>query len=244
LEAAFLIAAELGSLNFSFALRHWSEVAGQGFEVIRANRDLLRDLGWLHRNPNDRLGRTARYRLRVPPTVKRGNTSHIHSHPGRYECGNPEDRAWLAHDAWRPGALGDLGWYVLWTVRRPMHASELSIRTGLSEELLADLVPSLESVGLIVTTGDLVARATDILSALDQVAAGAGTQGQADADRSRHQEERVAFRTRRGVNSVVSPKRGRPRDQETYVALLKWRSRGHTCPRLPVVARGYLFCGQ
>jgi hypothetical protein len=70
LEGAFAVAEKVGGLLFGLSLREWAETCGQDLRTTRTHRDLLVRLGWLLRNPDDRLGRTARFRLRTP--------SHIH----------------------------------------------------------------------------------------------------------------------------------------------------------------------
>jgi hypothetical protein len=191
LEAAFSVAEKIGGLSFGFSLREWSDTCGQDTRTTRTHRDLLTRLGWLDRNPDDRLGRTARFRLRTP--------THIHSN-GRYECAGSGGFAWLAHDAFRPEGLGDLGWYVLSLTesRRPLH--ELSIRSGVDPAELEDVVGILSHADLVVIDDRAqVSRVADLIPPLDEIARRRGTDGRGDADRAEHQREREAFRAR-GVN--------------------------------------------
>ncbi|MBA3737493.1 MAG: hypothetical protein H0W97_02900 [Actinobacteria bacterium] len=190
LEAAFSIAERVGGLAFGLSLREWSETCGQDLRMTRTNRDLLVRLGWLLRNPDDRLGRTARFRLRTPP--------HIHSH-GRYECASYGAHAWLAHDAFREEGLGNLGWYVLsLTDSRPLALHELSIRSGVDLAELEDLIGIMTHADLVVGD-DQVGAVPDLTLALDHFAQGRGTLGRGEADRAQYQRDREAFRAR-GVN--------------------------------------------
>ena len=192
LEGAFCVAERMGGLSFGLSLREWAEICGQETRTTRTNRDRLVDLGWLQRNTDDRLGRTARFRLRAP--------AHIHSN-GRYECADSGGRAWLGHDAFRPEALGDLGWYLLSLTesRRPLR--ELSIRAGIDPAELEDILGVMVHADLVVGV-EQVARVADPIPFLDVVATRRGTLGRAEADRAQHQREREEFRAR-GVNVRV-----------------------------------------
>lgn len=189
LEAAFHVAERIGGLSFGLSLREWAEIGGQDFRTTRSNRDNLLRLGWLLRNPDDRLGRTARFRIRIPP--------HIHSH-GRYECAGSGWSAWLAHDAFRPEGLGDLGWYVLSLTESRQTLHELSIRAGVDRAELEDLIGVMLHADLVVGV-DQVERVTDPIPALDRFADRRGTLGKGQADRAQHRLDREAFRAR-GVN--------------------------------------------
>lgn len=190
LEATFSVAEKIGGLSFGLSLREWSETCGQDLRATRTHRDLLVRLGWLLRNPDDRLGRTARFRLRTP--------SHIHSH-GRYECADSGGRAWLAHDAFRPEGLGDLGWYVLSLTESRRPVRELSLRAGVDAAELEDLLGLMTHADLVAVDDGHVVRVADPIAYLDAIAMRRGTSGRAEADRALHEREREAFRAR-GVN--------------------------------------------
>jgi hypothetical protein len=188
LEACFVIAEKAGGPKFSLSLRQWAETAGQGFEAVRGHSRALSALGWVARNPNDRLGRTGRYRLRTP--------SHIHSHQGGVNVGASATRVWLHHDAFRPGALGDEAWYLLYTLASLDCATlaDLSRSTGFHEGALEDQVGRLSHYELVYTNrvGSLTCP-DDLLPALDQVAGELGVAGLGDVDRQRHQADRAAW---------------------------------------------------
>jgi hypothetical protein len=198
LEGVFVVAERIGSLSFGLALREWSELVGEHERLIRGHRDTLIDLWWLRRNRADRNGRTARFSLRPG--------RHIHSH-GRSECAPAADRGWLAHDAFRPEALGDVGWYVLSVLTQPRTVDDVSVRTGLDVEDVWVLIRRLHVAELVdITDNDVVVRAGNLIPQLNIVADAAGTLGTLAADRERHDQDRVAFRDRRDVNvpEVVS----------------------------------------
>jgi hypothetical protein len=193
LEAAFVVAEGVGGLSFGLSLRQWAEVAGQPMRATRTHRDLLTELEWFQRNPGDRLGRTARYRLRLP--------RHIHSQE-RSECAGLGERAWLAHDAFRPEALGDMGWYVLSRLsifRATADLRIVSVQTGLGLEELRELVDVFERENLTYREDDFVRCADDLVPRLDAVATRYHTAGRGEEDRELHRFEREVFRTR-GVN--------------------------------------------
>jgi hypothetical protein len=206
LEATFIIGERVGGIRFGLSLREWAELCGQDMRATRTHRDLLVALGWLDRNADDRLGRTARYRLRTP--------RHIHSH-GRYECAALGDPAWLAHDAFRPEGLGDVGWYVLSRAGTQLGVSDLSVRAGIDPAALEDLLGVMVHAGLIDIDGDCrLHRVTNPIPALDGVAERRGTIGRLIADREQHRRERDAFHAR-GVNVRVP--QGRPMTEDPIV---------------------------
>lgn len=191
LEAAFVVAERVNGISFGLSLREWAELCGQDFRTTRTHRDLLLGLGWLRRNPDDRLGRTARYSLRLPP--------HIHSHL-RSECAGSSGRAWLAHDAFRERALGGLPWYLLSLVEpSAITLRELSIRSGVDEEELDDVIAIMEHAGLVNLVDGHVVPVPDPLPRLDDFARRHGTTGWGEADKEKHRRDREAFQTR-GVN--------------------------------------------
>lgn len=195
LEAAFVVAERVGGLSFGLSVREHAELTGHDFERIRVDRRVLTDLGWLRRDPSDRLGRTSRFSLR------RG--FHIHSHQGDLNVGT--DREWLAHDGFRDRALGDLGWLVLSLLAAPVSTHALALRTGLDQTALEDVCSKLERAGLMrIVDDDLIHRANDVVSALDHAARDLGTIGAGDADRERHRVDREAFRARQDVNVEVA----------------------------------------
>jgi hypothetical protein len=200
LEAAFFVAEEVGGPKFGLALRRWAELAGQDFEVIRTRRKALSELGWLVRDADDRLGRTGRYRIRKP--------LHINSHQGGGNVGATATRVWLNHDAFRPGGLGDEGWYLLYVIASLNCATSenLARATGFDEDTLEDLVEPFSRYELIQTTeSGLLTCPDDLVPGLDQVADELGVAGIGDADRERHRNERDAWKLRgQGVNVEVS----------------------------------------
>lgn len=194
LEAAFVVAERVGGLAFGLSVREHAELAGHDFERTRAERRALTDLGWLRRDPNDRLGRTARFTLRRP--------SHIHSHQGDLNVGT--DREWLADDAFRTSALGDEAWLVLSIAAAPISVHALALRSGFAVEALQETNALLERLELLHVDDGVVRRASDLSSALDAAAERFGTAGAAKADRERHRHDREAFRARQDVNVGAS----------------------------------------
>ena len=193
LEAVFVVAERVGGLSFGLSVREHAELAGHDFERIRSHRRALSDLGWLRRDPSDRLGRTSRF------TLRRG--FHIHSHQGDLNVGT--DRRWLAHDAFRKGALGDEGWLVLSIAAAPVSAQVLAQRTGFDHGTLEATCSTLERLELLHADDDLVRRVDQVMTALDAAAERLGTTGTADADKERHRLDREAWVTRRDVNVEV-----------------------------------------
>jgi hypothetical protein len=202
LEGAFVVAERIRGLAFGLALREWAELTGQEWGIIRRERDRLLDLGWLHRNPCDRPGRTARLSIRRPRHIQ--YTPHIPSLGGISECAAGA-AAVLRHDAWRPEALGEKGWYVFQICARSalQTLESLATRTGSDPEDLAHLLYELEDIGLLHLDDvgvrvDVERRAVRQL--LDAVAARFGTDGALAQDLVRHEQEREAFRERGYVN--------------------------------------------
>jgi hypothetical protein len=196
LEAAFVVADRVGSVAFGLALREWAEIAGQDFETIRTNRNVLTALGWLLRNPNDRPGRTSRFTIRRP--------SHI-QHTGGMNVEIADDRRWLTHDAFRPTALQDSGWYALQKIARPISRNELEIATGFGTETLDDHLRRLERFDLIYVTDDLILRIPeDPVPLLDRAARHFDTAGEAERVRQRHRKEQHDWHDRvQDVNVAV-----------------------------------------
>jgi hypothetical protein len=186
LDAAFVVAERSGKVNPGLALREWAEIAGQTFSTVRTNSQKLLDLGWLVRLSPDPKWKTGRYGLRLP--------SHIHSH-GRSECVGTGGRAWVAHDAFRPECLGDLGWYVLRLMDSRPTAHELSIRGGIDPDDIDDVLAVMERADLfVVDEAGRLHRVSDPIPALDDLARTRGTLGSAQADRAQHRREREAYR--------------------------------------------------
>jgi hypothetical protein len=194
LEAALVVAWRVGSLNFGLSLREWAEIAGLDFESIRTARNILVDEGWLRRNPADRNGRTARFTVRTP--------SHIHSHQGDMNVGLHDDRAWLAHDAFREHALGSVGWAVLRGIPAvPTRRDVFKKRVALDEEEVWPHLLRLERAQLIALGDESIRRVgDDPIPLLDAFALQAGTAGDLTALRSKHAAERKAWRKRGDVN--------------------------------------------
>ena len=188
LEAAFAVGDRTGGVRFGLALRAWAETAGQSFETIRTNRDMLVRLGWLRRNPNDRPGRTGRYTISRP--------SHI-QHTGIENVGDATTRTWLAHDAFRPDALGDYGWYVLATLRGETDLGRLSAVTGFGDDGLMDIATRLRTFGLVEITDTTIMPGTEMLTRLEDAARKLGTLGDADRDHADFAEDRKGWRERR-----------------------------------------------
>jgi hypothetical protein len=199
LEGALGVAEHAKSLRFSLALRQWSTLTGVAYEPIRWERNRLIEIGWLRRNQNDRSGRTSRFGLRAPLHIQ-GPRSHstFTSHEGRCECGVVgREGCWLAHDAFRPQALGDVGWYALAsTSDQAVTLRELELQTGIAHDELLDLVLTLDRFGAARFDGSLVRRGPDLVAGLDAIAAHHGTEGMLAAERAQYDEERKAFRAR------------------------------------------------
>ena len=102
----------------------------------RRNRDTLVRLGWLRRNPDDRNGRTGRYTLCRPAHIQHTTPENV---------GDASVRTWLAHDAFRPDALGDDSWYLLASLRGHAEFDRLAWVTGLGVEALKDTTASRRS---------------------------------------------------------------------------------------------------
>lgn len=197
LEAMFTIAEDLRTLRFGLALRQWCEIAGQPLDVIPTHRNTLLSLGWITRNPDDRAGRTSRFSLRLP--------LHIHLHTGGMNVGLGADREWLAHDSFRPEALGDEGWLILRIAATSCSVREIAIRAGFSIEATEDHMAHLASRQLVAVDDEGgVVRTTPLVPALDAAAAYFGTKDRLDDDRAKHRREREAFRARLDVNVEVS----------------------------------------
>jgi hypothetical protein len=194
LEAAFVVAWRVGSLNFGLALREWAEIAGLEFESIRTARDVLVREGWLRRNPDDRNGRTSRFTISTP--------SHIHSHQRDMNVGLHTDRVWLAHDAFREQALGSIGWAVLRGIPAvPTSRDLIQNKIGLEDDELWEHLLKLERARVLVVGDSSIRRASDdLLPLLDEIAAEAGTMGDLLQLRRKHEAQRSAWRQRGDVN--------------------------------------------
>ena len=117
LEAAFSIAFERGRVaNMMLDTRTHAMRAGQSLDAVTKNRRKLHELGWLVRNTYDRGNLTSRFSFHCPPNIEETflESSYV------------RDDVVLAHDAFRPHALGDQGWSrFLCFARRPEIAEEV-----------------------------------------------------------------------------------------------------------------------
>lgn len=198
LEATFVVAERVGGVVFGLALREWAELAGQRKRAIEHNRDTLLRLGWLKRNPSDRLGRTARFTLRVPRDIQPTRV--------RFECPTLAGRGWVGHDAFREAALGDVGWLLLASIGSPSMIADLGGRTGLGLDDVEDLITKFARLELVEFDGGIVQPASDIDDALDRAADAFKTAGSAEKDRKEHRDDREDFRARGAVNVPPRPK--------------------------------------
>jgi hypothetical protein len=193
LEAVFVVAKRVGGVRFGLSLREWAELAGMTKRGIESHRDTLLRMGWLRRDPTDRLGRTSRFTLAAPRDIQLTG--------GGSECPPFGDATWLDHDAFREGALGDLGWYVFASLAIPMTLAELGIRTGLGLEGAEDMVALLDRAELVVfQDNEIVARADCLIDRLGETAELFDTSGRGEAERELHRQQRDAFRRREDVN--------------------------------------------
>jgi hypothetical protein len=197
LEGAYVTAERLDSLRFGLALRQWSEQTGVEFDAVRKGRKMLTDLGWLQRNPRDRNGRTSRFLLSRPRHIQPLPATFT-SHGMRCECGDSGDaKCWLPHDAFRPRALSDAGWYALASMSvEGVTLRELELQTGIVGDELVGLVVSMDRFGVVEFDGSVVRRGPDLVAGLDAIAAHHGTEGMLAAERAQYDEERQAFRAR------------------------------------------------
>jgi hypothetical protein len=166
LEGAFLTGTMAG-LDFGLAHRTWAERTGQSREGrIKRNVPLLEGLGWFSYAGKDP-GGANRYRLLLPDGLS-------------VPRGAPEVSTWdelpLNHDAFRPKALGDAGWYVLHLAPGVQDREEIAARSGLRPSLVQEVLDQ-------VAGGPLVPQ-------LDRIARERGTAGALERDKEQHRTER------------------------------------------------------
>jgi hypothetical protein len=168
LEAALEIGDERGRISLGLDLRTHAMRAGQSRTAIGRHRRTLHDLGWMRRNPHDRVGLTARFRLAAPA----GPLNDL----VEGQLDGPARRSFVAHDAWRPAALGDAGWYVQHAI-----AAHAPLPAG------ADLVVErLHGHGL-----GRELHAAELARRLDIAAHRLGTAGDGDRQRAQFEQERA-----------------------------------------------------
>jgi hypothetical protein len=89
LEACFVVAERKGSVRFGLSIREHALLWGHSFAGTRDSRKSLSEMGWLLRNPDDRLGRTSRFRLALPPEL---------STPSSYPIADPALNGSVSHN--------------------------------------------------------------------------------------------------------------------------------------------------
>jgi hypothetical protein len=101
LEAAYVIAWERGRVaEMKLDERTHAMRAGQSHGAVKYHRKQLHDMGWLRRHARDRGRGISRLTFHSPNIHRKTFQGHPMDVP-----------LLLAHDAWRPAALGDEGWY-------------------------------------------------------------------------------------------------------------------------------------
>jgi hypothetical protein len=193
LEAGFVVASRVGRVQFALALREWAEIAGLDFQQIRTARNLLIREGWVRRNPDDRNGRTERLSLSKPPHI-------LSCHEiGMWGYG---DRVWLAHDAFRDGALGSIGWAILRGIPSVPTSRDLVFqKIALDPDELWGHLLAFERAGIVTIGDEKIRRSSDdLVPLLDALAVEHGTAGQLLQMKWHHEGERKAWRQRRDVN--------------------------------------------
>lgn len=201
LEAAYLTGFLARSTTFHLAARTWGLRAGMpAVSVNRAAKRLQRQgLLRLERKGTVRIG--ALYRVKSPRTVTRGlpprevplcqlvDITRV-GYSLLDELGY--ERRLLAHDAFRPGALGDSGWMVArWLSDDvPLDVDRLSASTGIATDRVAGILRAL-ALRDGVTADHTRALEPTFFEALDQIARDTGTFGTLDRDRETYAAERA-----------------------------------------------------
>jgi len=207
LEAAYLTALMARSTTFGLAARTWGERAGMDKESAnRASKSLETTHRAIRRATKGAPNIAARYRVRSAkrtsatveqpplggPTVALRDILFVGVH---LLDPTGTDRILLAHDAFRPAALGDAGWLITRSLSSHQAISplELSKRTGVSAKRTDELLTTLGRYGAATRDGQSYTRAFDplLFDALDRIAMDAGTLGDLERDRAKHQRQRA-----------------------------------------------------
>ena len=198
LEGAYQIAYGVGDVRFSRSYRSWGEVVGIPWQATgHAVRLLRRDRLVLRVKPASGY-QAATYRLGVPRPLP----STIGPSPVDllFKSGpNFNNRTYvLAHDAFRPQALGDAGWLVLrWLdPERPLEPAALASVTGLPYRVVLEVCDRVHAaeVATAIPGGWVSVPDDELGERLDRYAMKAGTWGMLSVQRS--DQERQRYRSR------------------------------------------------
>jgi hypothetical protein len=203
LEAAYLTGFICRSMKFGLSVRTWGLRAGLHRAEISRSAKRLERAGLIVRTHRGTPNVAARFHLQRPklrqwglpplggPIVSLRDLVLVGVNlldQGGFE------RVLLAHDAFRPAALGSQGWMVsrLLTHENRATVADIAARSGIPVRATCLTLDALKTHGAVIETGGGFVRVIESLfiDGLDMVAADAGTLGDLERDRDRYAEER------------------------------------------------------
>lgn len=197
---ALTVANRLPSVTFGLAWREWSELVGTPHRRVRHVVTTALDGRWVTRNPDDRMGRTSRWALRVPRDCTFNLTPgdmNVQTRPTfRRDALDPiPPTRLLNHDAFV--ALGDDAWHVFdvsFTQGRVTTPRTLELATGMDAPTLAATIDLLLRERVIREEGPLLVGPRDVGLVLDDTAFRLGSLLSLDRLKATHKSDREAFR--------------------------------------------------
>lgn len=226
-EVLYLTAVSAGSTAFRLSMRTGGVRGGMAETTFCSAVKRLRERGVVHRLAGSwPVGRVpARYRI-GSPVSRTGRTGGKDPSVRLLEFPSPPiarllDPQWrlaLQHDAFRPAALGDLGWLIVHRMNavEPLDVADLSQLTGVGLARLRRVARQLSTAGILVPGPDGWTAPLDVdplLTVLERIARESGTSGALEADRTRHAADRAEFDNRSSLSVPL-------RDADDALALL------------------------
>lgn len=206
LEAVYLSAFISRSARIGLASRTCGLRAGVDYRVaIRSLRRLEERHGCILRTHKGGANLGSRFKLTAFPRTRTDGSTPRREAPlsvlrGQVLLGvqlldeTGYQRRLLQHDAFRPRALGDVGWLVVRLLddARGISPLEIAQRTGLKIGGVEHQIAELESVGVVSPMGDGYVRGIEpiLFAGLDDIAVSLGTHGQLERDAEQYERER------------------------------------------------------
>jgi hypothetical protein len=203
LEAAYLTGFICRSMKFGLSVRTWGLRSGLHRAETSRSAKRLERAGLIVRTHRGTPNIAARFHLQRPelrqwglpplggPTVSLRDLLLVGVHlldQGGFE------RVLLAHDAFRPAALGSQGWMISRLLSHGNRATtaDIAARSGIPVRAICLTLDALKTYGAVVESDGGLVRVIEsmFINALDMIAADAGTLGDLERDRDRYAEER------------------------------------------------------
>lgn len=188
LEGAYLTAELARSTSFGLSVRTWGLRIGLPWRTVLRSRDRLVERGALTIIEQAVRGssppRAARYRIESPFCTSR-SLPLVRSYCDTFA-------APIGHDAFRPSALGCIGWFLLrrLDVEDPVRHGDLAIDCGVNRERVYATLGQLQRFEIARRVEDGWIRSADVDELLIRAAATFGTLGSASREVGMYAEDR------------------------------------------------------